>query len=60
MERISAKGVRHPLADLLIAGTALELDYGVAIAKSPALPEDPRPDGRAVVGGKSCNQFAIT
>lgn len=27
-----AKGVRLPLADLLIGGTALELDYGVATA----------------------------
>ena len=27
-----AKGVRVPLADLLIGGTALELEYGVATA----------------------------
>lgn len=43
------KGVCLPLADLLIGVTALELGYQVATAKSPALSDDPRAFGRAVL-----------
>jgi hypothetical protein len=38
-----AKGVRLPLADLLIGVTALELGYSVATGKSSPLPTGPRP-----------------
>jgi predicted nucleic acid-binding protein len=55
-----AKGVRLPLADLLIGATALELGYSVATGQSPPLPDDPWLVGREVLVAEICNHFAIT
>ena len=43
-----AKGVRLPVADLLIGVTALELGYS-GHRQSPPLPDDPRLVSRAVL-----------
>jgi predicted nucleic acid-binding protein len=55
-----AKGVRLPLADLLIGVTALELGYSVATGNLRPLPDDPRLVSRAVLVAEICNHFAIT
>jgi hypothetical protein len=55
-----AKGVRLPIADLLIGVTALELGYSVASGQSPPLPDDSWLVSREVLVAKICNHFAIT